>query len=60
VRRRRIPFLFNILESLGIIEQTHSEIEVLTFIPAKEVIKLEPSEKEDELMDVLKKFICFR
>ncbi|MBK7476487.1 MAG: hypothetical protein IPI11_10940 [Haliscomenobacter sp.] len=36
---RRVPFLFNILESLGIINQGRSNIQVLAFIPAREVIK---------------------
>lgn len=39
VRCRRIPFLFNILESLGIINQTSSEIEVLLFVSEKETLK---------------------
>jgi superfamily II DNA or RNA helicase len=39
VRCRRIPFLFNILESLGIISQTSDEIEVLLFVIEKEILK---------------------
>jgi hypothetical protein len=47
VRCRRVPFLLNILEALGIINQTTREIEVLTFVPAKEVLRLEDKETED-------------
>lgn len=47
VRCRRVPFLFNILEALGIINQKTSEIEVLTFVPAKEVLRLNDKETDD-------------
>lgn len=47
VRCRRIPFLLNILESLGIINQTSREIEVLYFIPSKEVMRLDDKESID-------------
>ncbi|GHT02413.1 hypothetical protein AGMMS49525_05880 [Bacteroidia bacterium] len=47
VRKRRVPFLLNILEALGIINQTNSEIEVLTFVPSKGVLRLEDKETED-------------
>jgi superfamily II DNA or RNA helicase len=49
VRRRRVPFLLNILEALGIINQSTSEIEVLRFVPAKKVIQLASSEQDDVL-----------
>ena len=57
VRRRRVPFLFNILEALGIINQKTSEIEVLTFIPAKEVLRLNDKETEDIIFERIRKFI---
>lgn len=47
VRCRRIPFLLNILEALGIINQTSRKIEVLSFIPSKEVMKLDDKESID-------------
>jgi superfamily II DNA or RNA helicase len=56
VRRRRIPFLFNILEALGIINQTSSEIEVLTFVPVKEIFRLNDKETEDIVNDRIYKF----
>lgn len=46
VRCRRIPFLFNILDALGIIKQENSEIEVVSFVPSIGVMRLE--DKEDE------------
>ncbi|MDR0205979.1 MAG: DEAD/DEAH box helicase family protein [Bacteroidales bacterium] len=52
-RRRRIPFLFNILEALGIINQKAREIEVLTFVPAKEVMRL----SDKEINDIINKRI---
>lgn len=47
VGERRIPFLINILEALGIVDQLSREIEMLAFIPAKEVLRLDISEKDD-------------
>ena len=43
--KHRIPFLFNILESLNIIEQKRSEITIKHFVPTYDLIKFE--EKED-------------
>lgn len=43
---RRIPFIFNILEATGVIEQGRSDIEVKELVLLKENIKLES--KEDE------------
>ena len=56
VRCRRVPFLFNILEALGIINQTTGEIEVLTFIPAKEVMRLNDKETEDIIKERIRLF----
>jgi hypothetical protein len=49
VRCRRIPFLFNILESLGIINQTSNEIEILSFVIEKEVLRLNDISQLKEL-----------
>ena len=43
--KHRIPFLFNILETLGVIEQRRSDITVKYFLPTYDLMKLE--EKED-------------
>lgn len=59
VRKRRVPFIFNILDSLGIINQSTSEIEVLSFIPAKEVIKFDSSEKDDVILERITKLNTF-
>jgi superfamily II DNA or RNA helicase len=56
VRCRRVPFLFNILEALGIITQTTREIEVLTFVPAKKVMRLNDKETEDIINERIRKF----
>jgi len=56
VRCRRIPFLFNILEALGILNQTTSEIEVLAFVPAKEVMQLDDKETEDIINERIRLF----
>lgn len=56
---RRIPFLFNILESLGIISQGRSNIEVLSFVPAKEVVKLNSKENDDEVYNRILRIIDF-
>jgi hypothetical protein len=56
---RRVPFLFNILESLGIINQGRSNIQVLAFIPAREVIKLSSKENVDEIDNRISRIIDF-
>jgi superfamily II DNA or RNA helicase len=56
VRCRRVPFLFNILEALGIINQTAREIDVLAFVPAKEVMRLNDKETEDIIFERIQKF----
>jgi len=55
VRCRRIPFLFNILEALGIINQATSGIEILAFVPAKEVMRLDDKETEDIIFERTRK-----
>lgn len=51
VRCRRVPFLLNILESLGIINQSSRDIELLSFVPAIEVMRLEDKESIDIIND---------
>ena len=45
--KHRIPFLFNILETLGIIEQRRSDVTVKFFIPTYDLIKFEDKENRD-------------
>ncbi|AXX90373.1 hypothetical protein CKA55_12925 [Arcobacter suis] len=57
---RRVPFLFNLLESLGIIKQTTQEVEVLIFYATSSTLKFnqdEPLELTTERMKNLKDFI---
>ncbi|GHU54671.1 hypothetical protein FACS189411_01720 [Bacteroidia bacterium] len=56
VRCRRVPFLFNVLEALGIINQATREIEVLTFVPAKKVLRLNDKETEDVINERIRLF----
>ena len=56
---RRVPFLFNILEALGIINQGRSEIKVLSFVPSSEIIKLNTKEKIDEVESRVSRIIEF-
>lgn len=44
--RHRIPFLFNILETFGIIEQGRSDITVKYFFPTYDLIKFEETEDQ--------------
>lgn len=44
--KHRIPFLFNILETLGIIKQGRSDITVKYFFPTYDLIKFEEGEDE--------------
>lgn len=45
--KHRIPFLFNILEALGIIEQRRSNIIIKYFFPTYDLIKFEEGEDKD-------------
>ncbi|WP_286913387.1 DEAD/DEAH box helicase family protein [Flavobacterium sp. UBA4197] len=56
---RRIPFLFNVLEALGIIKQRRSDIEVLEFVPAREIIKISLKESNDIIDDRISRIIAF-
>jgi len=51
VRKRRVPFLINILDALGIINQSRSDIEVLSFFSAYEVMKLSSKEHVDDVTE---------
>lgn len=53
---RRLPFLFNILESLGIIKQDRSNITVQYFIVSTKTIRLNVDETEKEISDRIMKF----
>ena len=45
--KHRIPFLFNILETLGIIEQGRSDITVKYFFPTYDLVKFEEGEDKN-------------
>lgn len=47
VRIRRIPFLLNILDAVGIIEQSTKEIEIKSFFPATNLVKILPSDTNE-------------
>lgn len=47
----RCPFLLNILESLGIIKQGRSDIEVLQFVFSKQTMQLKPKESDKEIFE---------
>ena len=54
---RRIPFLFNILEALGIINQAPRKIEILTFVPTKEMMRIDDKETEDVINERIRLFV---
>jgi len=56
---RRVPFLFNILESLGIINQGRSNIQVLAFVPAREILKLSSKENDAEIDNRISRIMAF-
>lgn len=53
----RCPFLLNMLESLGIIKQDTSSIEILEFVLTKETIKLKPEDTEKDIFERISKII---
>ena len=55
--KHRIPFLFNILETLGIIEQGRSEIKIKYFYPTYKLMKLEDEEAEDIVDERINKLL---
>jgi hypothetical protein len=59
VIRRRVPFLINILDSLGIINQSSSEIEIQTFVTSKEVLRINSKEHDDIVNDRIQRLLKF-
>lgn len=53
---RRVPFIFNVLESLGIIEQKTREIIVNKFFPSIGIMKLQDNEEESIVIHRIEKF----
>ncbi len=60
VRKRRVPFLINILDALGIISQSASEITVQSFVPAKEVMRFTTKEHDDVILERIDKLKSFK
>ena len=48
---RRLPFLFNILEAAGVINQERSSLRVLSFVPTVGVVRLDDKEDQYDLDD---------
>jgi hypothetical protein len=59
VIKRRVPFLINILDALGIVDQSTSEVEVLGFIPVRAVLRFDISEKDDVVQTRIKNLKTF-
>lgn len=55
--KHRIPFLFNILETLGIIDQRRSDITVNYFYPTYDLMKLEEKEEPSVVTERTDKLI---
>lgn len=55
--KHRIPFLFNILETLGVIEQRRSELTVNYFFPAYGLMKLDEKEDPSAVAERINKLI---
>ncbi len=59
VRRRRVPFLINVLDAVGVLDQSSSEINVCCFVPAFKVMKLSSDENDEVILNRLFKFYTF-
>ncbi|WP_333852807.1 DEAD/DEAH box helicase family protein [Epilithonimonas sp.] len=59
VIKRRIPFLLNILEALGIIKQGRSSIEILEFVPTREIIKTSLKETNEVIDNRISRIVDF-
>jgi len=57
--RHRCPFLLNVLESIGILTQTRSEITLRKFLICKETLQLNSTENESIVSERLQKLIEF-
>lgn len=55
--KHRIPFLFNILETLGVIEQRRSDLTVNYFFPAYGLMKLDEKEDPSAVAERINKLI---
>lgn len=53
--KHRCPFLLNILEAIGVIEQTRSEITMNYFVVSEHTIKLNEHEEPAKTLDTIKK-----
>ncbi len=54
--KHRIPFLVNILECLGIVTQSRSEIQINYFVPTVGLMKLDEKESESITLERINKF----
>jgi len=52
--RHRCPFLLNILESIGVLTQTRSDITILKFLICKQTMQLQPKESEGTITKRIK------
>lgn len=55
--KHRIPFLFNMLEVCGIIEQGRSDITVKHFVPAIGVMKINNTETDKEVQERINRYL---
>ena len=52
--RHRCPFLLNVLESIGILEQTRNEITLKKFLICRQTMQLQPKESEGTILNRVK------
>lgn len=57
--RHRCPFLLNLLDSIGIVNQTRSEVVLEKFLVCKQTMELRPKESEGIIADRGKKVFAF-
>ena len=52
--RHRCPFLLNVLESIGILEQTRNEITLKKFLICRQTMQLQPKESKGTILNRVK------
>lgn len=53
--KHRVPFLIKILDMLGIVKQTKSQIQILSFVPAKKVMQFSSDQSEEKTQERINK-----
>src|SRR3989338_6560095 len=52
--KHRYPFLVNVLEAIGVLQQDRSEVTIRKFLICKQTMQLQPKESEGDVINRIK------